>query len=90
MVYEAPGGSVLEAPDGPQEGLRRFQEACRKLEEDPRRHPGSFQEAPGGSNRRLPGGSQEAPGGSQEVSRSFMFRVSVVFRVDKIKVASIA
>ena len=80
----------MEAPDRPQEDLRKFQDACRRLEEDPRRHPGRFQEALGGSYRRLPGGSQEAPGGSQEVSRSFMFRVSVVFRVDKIKVASIA
>ena len=71
-------------------GPRRVSGGFRMLEEDSRRPPGSFQEALGGSNRRLPGGSQEAPGGSQEVSRSFMFRVSVVLRVNKIKVASIA
>ena len=46
-------GCVLEAPDGPQEGLRRFQKAFRRLEEDPKRPPGGFQEALGGSNRRL-------------------------------------
>ena len=53
-------GCVLEALDGPQESLRRFQEAFRRLEEDPRSPPGGFQEALGGSNRRLPGGSQNA------------------------------